>query len=333
MPPISPILLAAVSAPPAADSQSNWVALILREFGRSQATGFIFDMVKWTLLGAAIGIAVAAVACAVFWRLQWYEISWRFARALRWTLFALATVISGALFGLAGFWSGAIAGSERVLSRSQLATDVFPKIGDAIADAMAWVQVRPQFSTMTNDVELSSKLAEFRAGKWELHAEEFLQQIASIKGEVTNLVAKVEQSTLRLAPQLKGGLGEKLLHQFLKGLGRLVVEKKAASELKGWGADRIYYAILQELKTAAANAGHPDTIARSEISSLLVEKGIVPAIMKPIRATARAQQLPLIALALMAIVLPPLCVRLARRWSARKSIQDLSSGKQPFAQP
>lgn len=273
-------------------------------------------MVQWTLLGAAMGIAIAAVACRVFSRLSWYETGWRFARALRWTLFALTTVISAILFGLAGFWSGAIAGSERVLSRSQLATDVFPRIGDAIADAMAWVQVRPQFSRMTNDVELSSKLKEFRAGEWELHAEQFLQQIASIKEEVaTNLVAQVEQSALMHAPQLKGGSSEKLLHQFLDGLGRLVVEKKAASELKGWGADRVYFAIIRELKTAAASAGHPDTIARSEISALLVQQGIVPAIMKPIRATARSQQLPLVAIAIMAMVVPPLCVRLARRWS------------------
>jgi hypothetical protein len=292
------------------------VALLLREFGRSQVSGFIFDLIKWTILGAAIGAAVAAAACWVFFRLQCFEISWRFARALRWTLFALTTVISAVLFSLAGFWSGAIAGSERVLSRSQLATDVFPKIGDAIADAMAWVQVRPQFSRMTNDVELSSKLEEFRAGKWELHAAQFLQQMASIKQEViTNLVAQVEHSALLRSPKLKGGLGEKLLHQFLDGLGRLAAAKQAASELKGWGADRVYFAVVQELQTAAANHGHPDTIARSEISALLVQKGIVPAIMRPIRSTARAQQLPLVAIAIVAMVLPPLCVRLARRWS------------------
>lgn len=287
--------------------------MILRELGRSQASGLVLDIVKWTFLGALLGVVLAVLACVLFSRLGWYDVRWRFTRGLRWTVFVLTLVLSAILFGLAGLWSGAIDGSERVLSRSQLATDVFPKIADAIADAMAWVQVQPQFSGMTNEVELSSELDEFRARKWELHAAQFLQQLDSIKEDaITNLVAKVEQSAFERAPKLKGGLSETLLHQFLHGLGRLVVEKKVASELKGWGVDRIYHAILQDLETEAAKAGNPDTITRNEISALLVREGIVPGILKPIRSTARAQQLPLVAIAIMAMVVPPVCIRLAR---------------------
>lgn len=308
-----PALLAAVETTTSGDSRTDWVALILREFWRSQATGFVLDLTKWTLLGALFGVLVAVLACVVFSRIGWYDIRMRFARGLRWTVFTLMVLVSASLFGVAGFWSGAIQGSERVLSKSQLATGVFPKIAEVIADGMAWVQVRatqPE-SASTNEVNL--KLDEFRAGKWELHSAQFLTQLDELKEDaITNALVRLEQSALQRTPQLKGGLSEKLLHQLLSELGRLLVEKKVSSELKGWGADRVYFAIREQLKIEAGKSGHPDTISRSEVSTFLVQEGIVPGIMKPIRATARSQQLPLVAIAVMVLVVPPLCLRLAR---------------------
>src|ERR1041384_749699 len=118
------VIIAATS--PAADSQLSWVTLILREFGRSQATGFILDAAKWTRLCLLVGVMVATVACVVFSRAGWYDLRGSFARGLRWSIFGLTVALSAILFGLAGFWSGAIDGSERVLAKSQLATEVFP---------------------------------------------------------------------------------------------------------------------------------------------------------------------------------------------------------------
>jgi len=285
---------------------------VLLEFGRSQATGLILDALKWTLIGALIGVFLAVLACVIFSRLGWYDLEWRFACGLRWTIFTLTVVLSAILFSLAGFWSGAIAGTERVLLKSQLATDVFPKIGEVIADGMAWVQIRASSVNNTNP-ELSLKLDEFRSGKWELHAGQFLQQLDDLKGDsITNAIIWLEQSALDRTPQLKGGLGEKILHETLNGLGRLLVEKKVSSELKNYGVDRIYFAVREQLKTEAAKSGDPQTIARGEISVFLIRDGIVPGILKPVRSTARSQQLPLIGIAMMALIVPPLCVRLAR---------------------
>lgn len=305
-----PVHFAAAVPSPATDTQSGWVAKVLLEFGRSQMTGFIFDALKWTLLGALLGVFLAVLTCMIFSRLGWYRLEWRFARGLRWTIFTLTVVLAAVLFSLVGFWSGAIAGTERVLLKSQLATEVFPRIGEAVADGMAWVQIRASSVGNTNQ-EL--KLEEFRAGKWELHAGQFLQQLDELKGDsITNALVWLEQSALENTPQLKGGLGEKVLHEILNGLGRLLVEKKVTSELNNYGVDRIYFAVREQLKTEAGKAGDPQTIGRTEISVFLIRDGIVPGILKPVRSTARSQQLPLIGIALMTLIVPPLCIRLAR---------------------
>ena len=321
-----PILFAA-AAPSSANSQSGWVAKVLLEFGRSQMTGFIFDALKWTLLGALVGVILAVLACVIFSRLGWYHLEWRFARGLRWTIFTLTVLLAAVLFSLVGFWSGAIAGTERVLLKSQLATEVFPRVGEVIADGMAWVQIRASSANNTNQ-EL--KLEEFRAGKWELHAGQFLQQIDELKGDsITNALVWLEQSALENTPQLKGGLGEKILHEILNGLGRVLVEKKVTSELNNYGVDRIYFAVREQLKTEAGKSGDPQTIGRAEISVFLIRDGIVPGILKPVRSTARSQQLPLLCIAVMALIVPPVCIRLARSRFAGPVSPDFPTGPPP----
>jgi len=297
----------------ATNSQSAWVGQVVRELGRSQGKEFIFDVAKWTLLGAFLGTILAILACLIFSRIGWYEMRWRFAGWLRWSIYVPMVIVSLILFGLAGFWSGVIRGTERVLTKSQLATDVFPKIAGVVADGMAWVQIYATLPGAPNTNEVSLKLDGFREGKWELHASQFLKQLDEFQEDkIQDAIARLEQTALERTPQLKGGIGEKLLHQLLSGLGRALAEKKVAGELKSWGADKVYLAIREQLTVKAAMAGNPETISREEISTFIVHDGIVPGIMKPVRATARSQQLPLVIIAVLVIVVPPVCIRLAR---------------------
>jgi hypothetical protein len=306
------------------DSAASWTSLIIRELGRSQTAGVVLDLVKWTILGAIVGGLIAILACVVFSRLGWYDLRVRFARGLRWTVFTAIVLLATVLFAMAGFWSGALSGSERVISKSQLATDVFPKIADSIADGMAWIQVRATHSENLSTNEMTLKLEAFRAGKWELHAEQFQTQLDEFRNDsVVDAINWLERTALERTPKLRGGLGEKLLHKFLHGLGRLLAEKKAGSQLRSWGADRVYSAIREQLIAEARKAGDPDTISHREASAFIVHQGIVPGLMKPIRTTARAQQLPLIGIALMAMIVPPLCVRLARSRFGRSPASSL----------
>jgi hypothetical protein len=313
------MLLAVANVSPG-DPESGWVTVILRELGRSQTSGFILDLGKWTLLGGFIGVLLAVCACVLFARLRWYDVRWRFARGLRWSIFAITVLLSTVLFGLAGFWTGAIRGSERVLTRSQLATEVFPRIGDVIADGMAWIQLRALSFPAADEPAMSSMLDEFRAGKWELHAPRFAEQLDKVTEDVvTDIVTHLEKSALEHTPQLRGGVSEKLLHELLNRLGRLLVQKKLTSELGNFGADRVYAAIRGQLTVEAERAGDRETISRSEISAFLVREGIVPGIMKPIRSTARSQQVPLVAIGVGVILVPPVSMRLARGLSRKRN--------------
>jgi hypothetical protein len=297
---------------PAADSQADWVALMLREFSRSQATGFMLDVAKGVFLGAGLGLLVAIVVCWCFSRLGWYEMQNRFARGFRWTLYALISLLTLLFFGVAGFWSGALGGAERVLSKSQLASDAFPQIAEVIADGMAWVQLQSESPADTNAIARGIEL--FRQGERELNAATFPGQFDALREEtIRALVTRLEQTALERTPQLKGGLTEKLLHGLLNGLGRVAVEKKTAKELKSWGADHLYVAIRTGLLEEARRTGDAETINRKELTTFIVHQGIVPGILKPIRTMARAQQLPLLALAGLTLVAPPICIRFVRR--------------------
>ena len=329
------VILAAAAASSFGDSAASWASLVVRELGRSQTAGFLLDSVKWTLLGALCGVLFSVAACVVFSRMGWYDLRMRFARGLRWTVFTAIVLLSTVLFAMAGFWTGAMRGSERVLSKSQLSTEVFPKIADVIADGMAWIQVRATLPENAGTNEVSLRLEAFRAGEWEVHASQFRQQLDRFRNDtIEDALAKLEQTALERTPELKGGLSEELWHKFLHGLGRLVAEKKAASQLKSWGADRVYFAIREQLVAEAGRAGDPETISRGEISAFIVQAGIVPGIMKPIRTTARAQQLPLIGIALMVMVVPPVCVRLARsRFDGRERLASPAPPAAPPARP
>ena len=78
----------AAAAPQATDS-GDWVALVLRELARSQAGGFVVDLVKWTFVGGAAGVLLAICTCIeIFSCLGWYDLKMRFARGLRWERFS-----------------------------------------------------------------------------------------------------------------------------------------------------------------------------------------------------------------------------------------------------
>ena len=295
-----------------AGAPTDWLSLAMQELGQSQTSAFLAEAAKWAALGALLGIALAVFACIFFARLGWYDLNWRFARGLRWTIYSLTVLLSALFFGLVGFWHGAIKGGECLLTQSQLAAEVLPQLADAVADGMACVQIY-NLSGLASSADLSLKLEEFRAGKWELNAPQFLEQFDALQpAAVADLGARLEASALEANPQLKGGVGEKKLHALLQGMGRAVAEKKISSELKKYDVDQLYSNLRKQLLREALKTGDPDTLSHAELSAFLLREGLAPGLLKPVRVFARSQQRLLVMVALLGLVLPPLGLRLLR---------------------
>jgi hypothetical protein len=281
--------------------------------GRSRAKEFLLAATVWSLLGALLGLAIAIAVYGVFRRLGWYDAQSNVGVWIRRSVLALTVMIAPVLFGLTGFWSGLVKGSEVVLRSSQLGTQVFPWIANTIADGMGWLQLRTGAATEVEVPELTAHLEAFRSGAWELNASQFLQQLDRVQeAQVNRAITWLEEEALAKAPGLKGGLAEEMLRQSLRGLGRLIVEGKVSSELKRWGVDRVYRAILEKLIAEAARAGDPQTIKHAELSAFIVREGIVPGILNPIRSTARSQQVVLLLIAAGVLFGPPVIFRVVR---------------------
>ncbi len=280
---------------------------IVNELGATQAHQFLLISVKWAVLGGFVGLLVGALAVIASQKLGWYRSGWRFAGWVRWPLWILTVITCAGLVGGAGFFVGVIRGSERVMLHSQLATKVFPEVGDALADGMAAVQI---YLSETNTAarsgtNISLRLETFRSGAWEVNAPEFLRQLDNLQaGAVSNVVADIEQKITSNSPSLQSGLPNQLLHHSLRLFGTMVVERKINSQLHRAKLDDFYHAFGDRLVAEARKHGAPDTIGHRELSAFLVTEAVVPGVMKPIRMFAGNQAKMLLFLAALGAVLP-----------------------------
>lgn len=287
---------------------------ILHEIAASQIHHLLWASIKWATLGALLGLALAIVAIILFRRAGWYRSEWKHAGWIRWPLWISTVIFCPLLLGTAGFWKGAIHGSERVLLKSQMATDVFPKAGDVVADGVAAIQV---FLTDTNsatrsETNLTARVGAFRNGEWEVNAPAFVRQMDEISADaMAGFVAALEAKAVASHPRLQTGLGRTLLHQSLGGFGAALARKKLDSEMKRLGVADFYHALRDRLVVEARQHGDPDTINHRELSAFIVKEAIVPSLMKPIRTFAGGQAKLFVLLALLAAVLPPAGFRAA----------------------
>lgn len=295
-------------------TESEWVARVVYEIGRSQIREVHFETVKGAVLGTLAGVALAILAFRLFRRLGWYDSSWRFARALRAGLLTVTMMLAGVFLGNAGFWNGHARAAQSLLAKSQLGVEVLPYIGDLTADALMWLQLRsPALVTMTRQ-QVSAQLQAFRAGERELDAAAFRGQLDRFEAEaVSEVFAELERYALDRAPEFSGGLAERLIRQILTSFGTALARNAAAPAPQQWGGDRLLTALRADLAAEAAMNGDPDTIRRSELSDLVVREGILPGVLTPIRAYARDQQAAFALLALAIVLIPPVTLRLFHR--------------------
>lgn len=300
---------ASAEASGASSGTAPLVRRIVQEMVRTQVPQLLLAALQWTLLGVLLGLAAGVLGILVARALGAYRSGWKYAGWIRWPLWLLTVAACLICAGLWGFWKGVVQGGEQVVRKSQLATEVFPEIGNAVADGVAALQVLLAETNATEPSKgnVTNRVAEFRAGTWEVNAPEFVRQLDRVESTtVSNLVAALEREAVARTPMLRTGLPNQALHQVLSAFGSAVLQKKLDSELKRLGVDTAYHALRDQLVSEAARQGDPHTIGRHEISAFIVNEAIIPAIMKPIRSFAGGQATLMLVLALVCAVVPPL---------------------------
>ena len=216
----------------------------------------------------------------------------RYARGLRWTIFALTIVLAGFSSGRRVYGKGRCA-AVNASDPKPAHHGRLPEIANALADGMAWSATSkplcPAKPIRTNWTQSSRPSARRTMGvacaavppaTRRAHRSRHHQQ-----------QAKLEQSTLARALQLKGGLGEKLLHQFLHGRTTALITKAGLQQTAKLGRPTgCITPSGKKLTPEAALAGNPESITRSELSRFLIRDGIGPGILNPIHFIARSQQ-------------------------------------------
>jgi membrane protein YqaA with SNARE-associated domain len=298
---------------------------------KTQLLDLIGLSVAGTVLGAVVGFALGILGYFALKRVGGYDWGWAHAKWLRRVLavvMALAGAATGAFVGLV---DGSIRGFEQVLRESQLATEVFPVAGDFGADLVAALYVEvPRLESGKDAVYPKQEVQAFRKGEWEVDVAK-LAALTSVEPErVATLVTALQEEALSSFPSWRGGSFERILNTVLVTLSQAIVATKG----RGIGlrkVTKIMRKAIDALPSAAKKSGDPNTIGRENLSEHVVQFGVVPVLMWPVRSTARTYEL----LAILGLVLGSLLgagmFRLAERIRTRNRLTPPTPGPTPTA--
>ena len=285
---------------------------VIREIAATQAHQFFLATVKWTLLGGLAGVTLSLVWIAATHAAGLFRSGWRYQAWVRWLLWILLVLATTGALAVAGFWKGVVRGSEQVLLHSQIGTQALPLVGQVAADGMAAIQL---YRAETNrsawsPKELNRRLEPFRDGAWEVNAPAFARDLHLLPAEVaTNLLPQLWREAVARVPQLDQNPTRDF---FLRGV-RLLEGALSGNRLDGHleqaGASPFLKNLREKLVAEAARTGPPESIGRLELAAFVVQEGIVPAILVPIRSFARSQRNLCLFGAALALVGAPLLFR------------------------
>lgn len=223
---------------------------------------------------------------------------------------------------------GILLGTEVVLRHSQIGTDVLPSLGNLMADGMAalHLELEPaRHAGKTNGAPAS--MEGFRTNGWQIEVAEFQRRIARVPAEVaTNLTARLQAKVSAYSPALATGLNNRLTVELINRLVSALIESKAESELARVGALPLYRAVRHGLPAAAAKSEPAGFLARDQLSTHLIQQGLIPTVMAPVRSLVQVNILVFALLAIVAAVGPLLCLgRVLRRLRCSTDVSPVSS--------
>ncbi len=297
---------------------------IIEEALKTQIHVVLGLLVLWIAIGLVAGIVLAIAAYKLLGRLGAWRLDWKHGNVLR-VLTAVWLVLA---FGLCGAWiggaQGLIFGVERVVRDSQFHDRILIPVGQVAADGFMIVDFNlKNMDPETYDVppptdEQREFLQAFQEGHAELNVKEFQERLVTLRDHMMDEVVADLKADLKKRIGLEAGpLAESLLDRLLHGLAQHAWKRESKKKLGP---------ILECYHTLPDAAGDDGMISRSALANHLIERGAVPAIMKPTRYAVRGVQIPW-AIGMAGALIPPLVLFWLIRWfERRRAREDSASG-------
>lgn len=271
----------------------------------------------WIGLGIAGGLVLAGLLAFVLaragaLRLEGKHGPWLRILAVLWLLVAL-----GSLGGSAGAAEGALRAAERIVTQGPFRTEVLRRAGEAVSAAIYTVDlcIRNEAGgkPLTPDDAQKAELDLFVKGGREFEAGAFPGRLEKAE---TALVRKLVDSA-RPEVQAKLSLPKSAAIEWLldSSLGFLIdrqLRGRVREELEKAGAREAAEGLFAALDTSARAKGDPVTAAHADLADAIVERSLIPLILKPARDLARGPQLVCFLLASGAVLLPVLLFKFLR---------------------
>ncbi len=269
----------------------------------------------WAVCGLVLGVIAAIVAYRVLCRVGAFELHWRFAAWPR-RLVALWLIVAFAVLGgMIGGCEGTPRGVRRIVQESQFRTEVLQPAGNAVALGLFRLN-----ATVQSPDEADSLAESFERGEIEFDVVEFSKTIEVLESHVVReVVTHLGDDLRRRSGYVVGGIVDMLVGESLEFVVRrhaIVLAKGHLEHLKRFHLDRVVQEFFATLLDAAHANGDSDGIAYKELADHIVEHGLAPMILKPVKTTARSQQTTLVVLMLVSGVVP-----VAGFWLARRTTQ------------
>ena len=233
------------------------------------------DILLWAVLGAAAGLAAAALAAVVFFKLGAFRLEWRHARGVR-ALAAAWMLLAGlAAGGVAGGCDGALRGYQRTVADETFRKGPLASAGACVSAGVAWLDLKLQ--------GVDEGLTDYLEGRRTLDVPAFYGRLATTEAKVVDgLVAQWNAQAQARLGLPKSAAVDALLGASLRWVAQKVLRDKldgVVSDLGVAGAKDGFFAALE---------GGPGTHAA--LSERLIDRCLAPLAVTPVRILVRSQQ-------------------------------------------
>ncbi|MHB9130356.1 MAG: hypothetical protein ACYDBB_04585 [Armatimonadota bacterium] len=293
----------------------------------NQLAGLLWIPLLWAILGGVVGLLLGLCSFFTIRALGGYRLEWKGATWLRVLVGVLTVAVAVICGGITGFQEGIWRAVQRVALQGKMSEQLQPQIGQYGAMLIAGVYVGcPQGGKQCTEEELKGKVKSFTTGAWELDVPEFNRRLLNTPANTANVLIESATKDTRLrCPELQDTKASRMALWFLGKLGESMLPgeaEEAHDSLVDNELGKLCRKIIREMPAEAAKHGDPNTISYAEVSAFIGRKGMVSAIIKPIRAMVRSQQYGNALFFLCTLALPVIGFRIAEHVRRRKTVTE-----------